>query len=117
MKHENDVLCLLIGEIIALYFGAVFPNEPRDRSKIDHNMFFVDQWTTAGAYINLKRRPEFKVRGHAARLWSGTWFDLNDCSVSAAIIIYVEDGYLTTIEIAAAGAEFPDKITSFELSA
>jgi hypothetical protein len=117
MKHTNQVLCSLLDKIVELYFEAVFPTERPNKSKIDPSMFLIDQWTTAGAYIELRRRLEFKIPGQeAARLWSGIWFDLNDQLVPVAIVVYVENGYLKTIEIAAAGMELPEIITSFQLS-
>jgi hypothetical protein len=117
MTNPKKVLNQFIKKILELYFEAVFPDEPNREFHISESNFTIYNWTVAGAYFELEQHKNLCVPTvNPERLWSSVNFDLNDKTVNVGVIVYIEGGYVETIEVFAALNDLPDEITSFELN-
>ena len=72
--------------------------------------------TGAGFITELRRSPELKLFGDSASMrWGRVGARLNAAKIETSYLLYVDDGYLTTVEGYTYGEEWPSSIEEIEL--
>jgi hypothetical protein len=96
------------------YWENHFPNLPFLAETILQKERLDIRQNSAGAYVDLPRCEELKVPRTVPRLWSDLSAIVNDGTTFLIVIVFVEDGAVTTIELAAPQDDCPDLVKNWK---
>jgi hypothetical protein len=99
--------------IAKAYWEAHFPNSPFLAEALLQNAPLNVEQNSAGAYIYLPQFEELKIPTVVPRLWSGLSAFVNDGTILLIVIVYVEDGAINTIELAAPQDDCPSLVKNW----